>query len=283
MAKFSLTPDKLVPAAKRLSADLRERGYRVIVEPEVDAYPTVPTMHAKRTGTTVVVVVVSRIFDRAIQDWVNYACSCASDVRVAIGLNAPEGLAAAKQTEMSDLGVGVYWIRDERVDELVAARDVGLNLELPSRNTLPPALRRILSDVYDEYERGDWEDCFEAAALALETTVRTYLKDGLRRGRITLIRGKRTGPWSPSATAINRMTLGDLRTNLGYIQNQNAVDAQIGRTIARINKDRIGVVHHRRKHSTRTRLRRNIGAHIWLVISTLAKMKGVVLSVDPHE
>ena len=61
--------------------------------------------------------------------------------------------------------------------------------------------------------------------------------------------------------------MGRLAGVFAKIQNQNRADSLIGKTFNSINKDRIGVAHHKAKKVTENRLRKNVGNHMWSMIN----------------
>lgn len=71
------------------------------------------------------------------------------------------------------------------------------------------------------------------------------------------------------------MTLGQLAVAFGEIQNQNYTDSAVGKVLALLNRDRVGVAHHKRKATTEARLRRNVGKHMWNVAAALKELLGV--------
>jgi len=72
-----------------------------------------------------------------------------------------------------------------------------------------------------------------------------------------------------AASQINKMTMGQLVHAFGLIQAQNHADSTIHKVLAILNKDRIGVVHHKKKAWTEKRLRTNVGQHMWKIVAAL--------------
>ena len=103
---------------------------------------------------------------------------------------------------------------------------------------------------------------------------RKYLKDGISRDRITI--GNRVGnPLDVKPQKIDAMTMGDLATAFGNIIIQNYSDRVIAQALATLNKDRINVVHRKGKATTEARLRKNVGQHMWIVVTALKELLGV--------
>ena len=65
------------------------------------------------------------------------------------------------------------------------------------------------------------------------------------------------------------MTMGELARTFANIQNQNQTDSLIGKTLQRVNTDRVGVVHHKSKARTEKRLRTNVGQHMWAIVAAM--------------
>jgi len=63
--------------------------------------------------------------------------------------------------------------------------------------------------------------------------------------------------------------MGSLAKHFGEIAAKNSTDSQIEKALATVNKDRVSVVHHRHKLRTETRLRQNVGRHMWTIVETL--------------
>jgi len=74
---------------------------------------------------------------------------------------------------------------------------------------------------------------------------------------------KLTGP------QIEKLPMGSLAKHFGEIAAKNSTDSQIEKALATVNKDRVSVVHHRHKLRTETRLRQNVGRHMWTIVETL--------------
>jgi ribosome biogenesis SPOUT family RNA methylase Rps3 len=131
-----------------------------------------------------------------------------------------------------------------------------------------------MSPAYERFERGEWRDGFEDACQVLESEARRYLQAGVQSGRIVVLtaRGaqKRLTP-----EKIERLTMGQLKDTLGAIQNKNRADVTIFVALDRLNRDRIGAVHHRRQRRTELRLRQNVGHHMWTIDTALRALFNV--------
>jgi hypothetical protein len=100
---------------------------------------------------------------------------------------------------------------------------------------------------------------------------RKYLAKWSKTGRITIL-DRRGAPITLAAREINKLTMGQLASKFRSIQAQNHKDSVIAKALGRINKDRVGVVHHKRKATTEKRLRVNVGQHMWVIVAALKEM-----------
>jgi hypothetical protein len=269
---FKTVADELLDSAEIVADDFQFRGYRVEVERAELGYPFTPTLVCKRGNiTTIIVEVDSGIsfqkLSRKLEEWVRYARSTSKDTRVAACLPADTNLTHRQMASLQDNGVGLYVAFKDRVLERIGPADLGLSFALPELRSLSPAVRIILGDAYEQFAHTHWREGFEEACKALETEARRYLNRWSRTGRITVLRKK--GPIVLTAKQINRMTMGDLATDFAKIQNQNHADNMIAQALARINKDRVNVVHKKRKATTEKRLRQNVGQHMWTIVAAL--------------
>jgi hypothetical protein len=100
------------------------------------------------------------------------------------------------------------------------------------------------------------------------------LKDGISRGRIIV--GNRVGnPVDAKPKQIDGMTMGELATTFNNIITQNYSDTVIARALVMLNKDRTNVAHRKVKAATEARLRKNVGQHMWVVVTALKELLGV--------
>ena len=75
-----------------------------------------------------------------------------------------------------------------------------------------------------------------------------------------------------SASQINGLTIGGLRDCFRKILAPTLLDSTIEEALAKVNPDRIERVHRRRAKRTETRLRSNVGKHMWLIVNVMKKM-----------
>lgn len=259
--RFQTVPDELLHVAEAAADFMVNRGFTVRPEKQDLGYPNCPTLHCRRGHTTCVIEVVNQIDRRRLAEWVGYGKSAGQDFRVSFAVPVAAGLRAEVRDELGEAGAGLLELDGNGCEERVVAQDLSLNVELPSLASMPQAVRRLLGPAYDQFDHGNWREGFEAAAQALEEEARRYFKRHLAR---MILVGKPV-----TARVINRMTLGTLAKSFQRIQNQNLDDKQIGATLDAINKDRIGVVHHRGKKRAEGRLRANVGRHMWAICGAM--------------
>jgi hypothetical protein len=269
---FKTVADELLDSAESVADDFQFRGYSVEVERAELGYPFTPTLVCKRANITTIIVEVDsgtsfKKLSKKLEEWVRYARSTSKDTRVAACLPAAVNLTHRQMASLQDKGVGLYVAFKDRVVEQIGPADLGLSFALPVLRSLSPSLRILLGDAYEQFAHTHWREGFEEACKALETEARRYLNRWSRTGRITVLRKK--GPVVLTAKQINRMTIGDLAADFAKIQHQNHADSMIAQALARINKDRVNVVHKKRKATTEKRLRQNVGQHMWTIVAAL--------------
>lgn len=271
--EFLTVPDELLEFAG-LAVDFFEgRGHTVKIEHNEVEYPYRPTMRCKRERMTLLVEVVETVDLKRAAEWGRYAKSASRDTRVAIALPEANARKPTDDQALRDLGVGLYTVATERTIEIVVPMDLALNLEPPELQNLPPRVRKLVGAAYDQFDRAQWREGFAEICQQLERCARTHLSKGIASGRITMRRANGSA-WMPTQDQVNRLTLGQLAGAYACIQNPNHADAVTAVALKRINKDRVGVAHHKTTPATETRLRKNVGRHIWLAINTLRELVG---------
>ena len=272
--QFLTVAEELLEHAECVADFLEERGFTVKVEHTELGYPYAPTIHARRKPTTLLVEVVGGIPKERLVAWGRYAKSCSRDTRIAVALPRDLQRAPEDDTALRELGIGLYISDGTKTEEVITPRDMAVSVELPELKTLPPAMRRVLGPVYDKFDHSHWREGFEDACQAVEVLSRKYLNDGIASGRIVLVTEKGNARKPLTAAQVERLTMGRLAGEFGQIQKQNHADATIAKVLTRLNKDRVGVVHHKAKGTTETRLRKNVGQHMWIVVAALKELLG---------
>jgi hypothetical protein len=271
--QFLTVAEELLEHGECVADFFAERGYAVKVEHMEIGYPYTPTLQCRRPPTTLLVELYASVPHDRVTAWTRYARSCSRDTRIALALPHDAPRRPEDDSKLRSLGVGLYLSDGTKVEEAIAPRDMAVNVQLPELKTLPPKMRKVLGPVYEQFERSQWREGFEAACQAVEALGRKYLRDGMRAGRIVLVT-KAGKVRSLTHKQIDRLTLGQLAEAFAQIQNQNYSDATVAKVLIRLNKDRVGVAHHKTKPATEARLRKNVGQHMWNVVAALKELLG---------
>jgi len=263
---FGFLPDSLTEDANKVAEYYLNLGYTVKSDHALPAAPAVPTLYAKRNNTQIVIPVVSKLDLELIANWGSYAKSTGKDFRICCVLNQRHLVDPTVKEFFRASGFGIVYVSEGRVCEELVAKDLAVAVNLPTIASLPKASQKHLGQAYEQFERSQWREGFEDACQSLENLARAYLVAEIKKGRVTQFIRKK-GPVSAEISEVKRMTLGALIHAFQQIPNQTWLDAQIAQIIGKLNKDRIGIVHHKNKTSTEKRLRKNVGMHMWSIIN----------------
>ena len=260
-------PDELVELAAPIESYYRGRGYKVVREPDDLPYPYTPALKASRGPLTILVEVDDEIDGERMEEWANFCRSTSRDTRVVLALPVDVARTGGEDLRLKGLGVGVLLCSVRSgATEAFAPRDVSLNLQLPSLNSWPVQAHAVAGAAYEQFERSQWREGFEEICQGLEVAVRRHLMSGMRAGRLRFLRSN--GTVRPvTEEFIDRQPIGRLIELLDAVQTPSRVDSQLSQILARINKDRIGVVHKKHLAVTEKRLRKNVGMHVWSALS----------------
>ncbi len=281
-------PDELTEYADQVVEHFETHGYSVKFEATETGFPGTPTLVAKqaRGRTTVIVEVQQSIDADRLHEWARFAKACSTETRVIVCVPPDIPRAALIEQSLREAGIGILLASPTGVMELVASRDLTINVSLPELRTMPRKMQRLLGPVYEKFERGQWQDGFSDACQVLEVEARRYLLEGVRRGRLTFRAlpppGARVRASSAprkvkvySERAISRMTLGGLAVAFSEIEIQNHADVVILNALSHVNRDRVGRAHHAARAVTDRRLRTNVGRHMWVVADGLKAALGI--------
>lgn len=265
---FKTVPDELLEHAAAVAEWYENLGFSVKTEPADASYPYTPTLRCRRPPTRVFVEVQGSLSMARAEEWSRFGRSCTTDTRVVLAMPDTVTRTNDEDSQFEALGVGICVSSADGVREAIAAHDLAVNVELPDLKTLPKKVRKCLGPVYEEFGRSHWREGFEDACQVLQVESAKYLTKGVENGRVTILdkRGRRR---SVTAEMIDRMTLGSLAVVFASIEVPNHPDTVISEVLNRINKDRIGVAHKKAKPITEGRLRKNVGQHMYRVISAL--------------
>jgi|ERR1700687_218099 len=269
--QYTTVADELLEYADILADHFTNRGHRVHVERNELGFPYTATFLCRRGNTTLVLELDNSIQTEKLNNWVRYARSSGKDTRLALCMPSLVNVSPADETYLRTNRIGLYAIFvDPRVDERIAPDDLGLNVALPELGTLPAKLRGLLGPVYDQFDRAQWREGFEDACQVLEVEARRYFKKWSKTTRIKVLR--KGIPIALSNKEINKMTMGKLAETFAAIQSPNYADSIIEQALTTINKDRVGVAHHKARKTTEKRLRANVGQHMWTIVAALKLM-----------
>ena len=262
---FATVAYDLVECATSVAAHLRGYGHTVKIEPQQLGYPSVPTLSAKRSQTTIFVQVGRNPKLAFLDAWAKYGKSCTRDTRIVFATDKQPKHMAVQFLQLNRIGLYLY--SAGQIVELLPPHDLAINIGLPNLTDFNGKVRRWLAPTYEKIEKGDWSGGFEEACKLLEEKARTYFIEFSKSGRINVMTKK--GPATLSKNVINKLTMGSLKDKFEKIVSPTGDDQQIGDALSRINVDRINVVHKKNMAKTERRLRKNVGQNIWVIISAL--------------
>lgn len=270
-SEFRTVPDELLGIATAAAAWLDRHGYKVTPERHELGYPFTPTLHGKRSSSTALIEVDSAVVVDRVKQWVAYGKSCTSDTRVWCAMADTAPRTGKEDLQLKDFGVGLLLVNEDGAVETIPPMDLALSMELPPIDTLPRRVQKILGPVYEHFERAEWRESFAEACLALENAAQKHLWKGVKAGRITIVT-KNGNQEHLTKDVIDKFTMGQLAERFGRIVKQTHADRVIGDALTRVNRDRVGVVHHKRRAYTEAKLRRNVGSQMWLIVGALKEI-----------
>lgn len=277
MAKnnFETVADDLTEAAVCMVDYLRLHGYSVKIEPTELGYPYTPALVARRRQTQLIINIdrlgskQRKLKQSRISQWVGYIKSSNKDMRYCVCSDLMPDVKDDQFFRRN--GIGYFAYADGGISEIIQSKDISLSVELPDLSQLSRKLRVRLGAVYEQFDRSDWREGFEDACKVLEEEARKYLKSHMRTGRVVVLdNGGR--PKRYRGRGVDGLTMGQLAHDYGNIQNQNLHDKNIADALGIINSDRIAIVHKKGNSSTETKLRRNVGRHMWRIVGTLKEI-----------
>jgi hypothetical protein len=269
--EFRTVPDELLGVAVSAGDWLESRGFKVTPERHETGYPFTPTLHGKRASTTAIVEVDSAITIDRLQEWVGFGRSRGADTRVWCAMPEDARRTGKEDLKLKELGVGLLLVGESGAAEMLAAKDIAVSVVLPGVKTLPRRVQKALGPVYDHFDRAEWREGFEEACLALEDAARKHLWRGVRAGRITILTSSGMRE-QLTKQKIDGFTMGQLADRFSRIVQQTHADRVIGDSLKKVNPDRIGVVHHKRRAAAEAKLRRNVGSQMWLIVGALKEI-----------
>ncbi len=272
--QFVTVSIELLDHAEAAADHFEKLGYSVSVEAAKFGYPFTPTLVCKRERTLIIVEVDKRIDMPKLDAWARFGQSCRTDTRVALVVPASASLSIDDVEVVRTMQVGLYRSHVDHCLQLTPEFDLNLQVSLPHLDSLHSRIRKKLGHAYEQFDRGFWREGFEDACQALEVEARKYLWRAIASNRIGFETpaGK---AYTPTQKQVDKMTMGDLGRTFREIDRPNYADSRIGEVLTQINKDRVGVVHHKTRPATEARLRANVGGHMWRVVAALGELLGV--------
>lgn len=246
-------------------------GWTVSPETHELGYPYAPTLRCKRHSTTYFVEVAQKLPMDRMKDWVAYAKSLDSDTRIILSLPEDASLGVRAQMQLKELGVGLLVVSARGVSETMSAKDLALEVALPELRKESKPLRRLLGPIYEQFDRNQWREGFEAACIALETEARAYLWKTVASGRTVVLTDKGSTK-NVTKAQVDKMTMGSLAADFARIQQQNHTDVMIGQALQLINPDRILVAHKRLSAGAERKLRKDVGPGMWRILHALREL-----------
>jgi hypothetical protein len=269
--KFITVPEELLEHAEAVAEWFDDRGWTVRPErPQIGA-PYTATMTCTRRPTTTYVEVDTDVNISRVEEWHRYCLSSSKDTRIAVCVSGEAPRATAVDSTLQELGVGLYVSSGSSVMEMIAPKDVAVNIALPMLNTMPKKMRELLGDAYDQFDHSHWKEGFKEACGVLEVEARRYLTVSIESGRVVVL--TEAGNVSQmTRKSIDKMTLGGLAGAFARIRNPNHADTVIAQVLDSVNPDRVGATHHKSQAATEARLRKNVGHHMWEVVAALKEL-----------
>lgn len=269
---FKTVPEELLGVAAASGEWLRGLGYKVTAERYELGYPFTPTLHGRRTPVTAIVEVDAGISEANLREWAAFGASRTSDTRIWCAVGAGVRRTSKEDLLLKELGIGLLVVDGERVEEILAPQDLAVRMSLPDLKRYPARLRQKLGSVYERRDRGEWREAFEEACVTLEEEARRHLWKGVKSGRI-IVFGANGKPHALTKKAIDKLTMGALADCFGRILKQSHVDRVVGDALKELNPTRIDVAHKRKTASGEARLRKNVGAKMWVIIAALKELQ----------
>lgn len=271
--EFQTVPEELLGVATAAGGWLSKLGYKVTAERYKVGYPLTPTLHGKRAPRTAIIEVDAEIDEGNMREWAAFGRSRITDTRIWCAVSKEAKRTGSQDMLLKELGIGLLLTSEGKAEELIAPKDLGVNVEMPNVEGLPPKVQKAIGPVYEHFDRGEWREAFEEACLALEDAARKHLWKGIKAGRIRVLTQNGNKVENLNKGQIDGLTMGGLATRFGRIVKQTHADRVIGDALKEVNPHRIAAAHHKNKSSGEAKLRRNVGAKMWLIIGALKEIE----------
>jgi hypothetical protein len=277
MAKrtYTFLPDELSEVADKTADSFIGRGFKVHVEKREIGFPFPPTLACTRTNLDrVIIEVVGEYDDNRFGNWVAYGRSCNKEIKIYMAVAEGSSVTKASLVRLRSQGLGLLVAGPSGVNQELEAVDLSIKIALPELRSLPTSVRPLLGAAYDHFNASRWREGFEDACKVLDVEARKYLKKWTKTGRIRFIEKTKSKSrvFTMTAQQIDKMTIGGLALRFSQIQAQTSLDKIIGQALAKINKDRVNLTHHKWKNQTEVKLRANVPQHMWIIIHALTEL-----------
>lgn len=269
---FNTVGSDLEGAAVAAVAFFKQKGFSVKVEPYEFDYPSTPTICCSRGRARLFVEATSSVNHEGVDSWIAYAKTRGHETSLGLLVRTPPGLSLDDVALLKRKKIALYSYNGTNIDELVPPADLAVNIALPSLDNLKLAHKKLLQPSFEKIDRGEWIDGFKDACQILEDVARELLKDGVRRSRVSFssVNGKQI---IYTVKAIGKMTQGGLARAYKEIQKPTHTDIVLGKALQMVNKARITAVHKTRTAKNNTKIRVQVGQHLWTIVSAFRQLK----------
>lgn len=203
-----------------------------------------------------------------LEEWARYAKAQSHDTRIAAAVPASCDL-SPYVARLSTLGVGLYVCGNDGMQEILEPIDQAFQTGIPSLRGQPHRVQKALGSSIEKCRRGHMFDGFEEGCVALEVAARKHLAASITAGRIVITsrRGVTT-----TASDVLSMSMGQLKDIYARIPTPTHGEQTVAAVLKTINQDRITIAHYRDDATRIGRLRKNLGNHLWLILSAMREI-----------
>jgi hypothetical protein len=269
--KYLTVPEDLLGTVAAAEEHYRGHGYRIHVELREEGFPYIPAFVAKRSPTKCIIEVATVISMDRLRQWTRFCRSCAVDTRLVVCIPQTHNLDGKTIAQLREERIGVLKVSTEGMATILAAHDLAMSIFLPELATLPRRIRRLFGPVYEKCDAGDWREGFSDACQVLEDECRKHLKAGIKSARIIVL-DRKGNPRTITIPEVDEMTLGRLLTCFQNMKSRNHAESMVAKAVSKINPDRINIAHKKFKPGTEKTLRKNVGRHMWTVITCVVEL-----------
>ena len=266
--QFNTVGSDLEGAAIAAVAFFKEKGFAVKIEAYEFDYPSTPTIRCTRGKAKLFIEATSGLNKDSIDAWIAYAKTRGHETSLGLLVRTPPGLSLEDVAVLRRQKVALYSFNGETIDELTPPTDLAVNIALPALTGLKAIHKNKLQPCFEKVERGEWVDGFRDACQILEDISRELLKDGIKRGRLSFKNAKGKSIIY-TIKAIGKMPQGALAKAYGEISTPTHTDIVLGKALKMVNKDRITAVHKTHTAKNNTKVRVQVGQHLWTIVSAL--------------